>query len=270
MITASRRAPGPALGRPQASLAAALLGLAALAWWDVERRMGGMSSGPGADLGSVGFYTGLWVLMMAAMMFPSIAPVVVTYDRLRASRRARGARAPGPEGSALFVAGYLVSWTAAGLFAYALLEAGRAFGGGALAWDRAGREVVAAVLLASAAYQLTPLKDRCLTHCRGPLMFLLEHWREGRVGASWMGATHGAWCVGCCWALMATLFALGVMSVAWMAFVAALIAGEKLLPPWVNAPRAVAVLLLGLGIAVLAAPDLVPGLVDRPMADMGM
>ncbi len=270
MITAPER-PLSTVGRPQAALVAALLALAALAWWDLERRMGRMSSSPGADVGSVGFYTGLWVLMMAAMMFPSIAPVVVTYDRLRVSRRARGARSPGPEGSALFVAGYLVTWTAAGLFAYALVEGGRTLAeGGVLAWDRSGREVVAAVLIVSAGYQLTPLKARCLAHCRGPLMFLLEHWSEGRLGAARMGLAHGAWCVGCCWMLMATLFALGLMSLGWMAFVAALIAGEKLLPARLNAPLAAALILLGLGISLLLDPGLVPGLVDRPAPDMGM
>ncbi len=270
MIPTSRAAPGHGLGRPQAALVGALLVLAALAWWDMERRMGGMSSSPGADLGSVGFYTGLWVVMMAAMMFPSIVPMVVVYDRLRSSRRSRGARAAGVEGSALFVAGYLVTWTSAGLLAYGLLEGVHAFGSGLFAWDRAGREVVSAVLLASAAYQLTPLKDLCLTHCRGPLMFLLEHWKEGRIGALRMGLVHGAWCVGCCWALMATLFALGLMSLGWMAFVAALIASEKLLPARGKAPRAVAVMLFALGLAVLLVPDAVPGLHNGNSGSMGM
>lgn len=270
MIPTARPASGRLLGRSQAALVAALLVLATLAWFDVERRMSGMSSAPSGDLGSVGSYTGVWLLMMAAMMFPSIAPMVVTYDRLRASRRARGARAPGSEGTAFFVAGYLIAWTSAGLFAYALLEVARPLSGGLLAWEGAGREFVAAVLLVSGAYQLTPLKDRCLARCRGPLMFILEHWREGRIGASRMGMTHGAWCVGCCWGLMATLFALGLMSLGSMAFVAALIAGEKLLPAALRAPRAVAVILLALGMAALLAPDLVPGLFERSPADMSM
>ena len=161
--------------------------------------------------------------MMAAMMFPSVAPTVIAYDRLRSSRRARGAGAPGFEGSALFVAGYLVTWTAAGLLAYGLIVGVRASDTGFFAWARAGREAVAVVLLAGAAYQLTPLKDLCLTHCRGPMMFLLEHWKDGRAGAFRIGSRHGGWCVGCCWALMATLLAVGIMSMGWMAFIAALI-----------------------------------------------
>jgi predicted metal-binding membrane protein len=204
--------------------------LAALAWMVTERRMGGMSSAPGADLGSLGFYTGTWVTMMAAMMLPSIAPMVLVYNRPRSSRRARGGGAPGAEGTALFIAGYLVTWTLAGLAAYAAIEAGRALDVGVLAWDRAGRELAAAVVLAGSVYQLTPVKDLCLTRCRGPFTFVLEHWHEGRGGALRMGTIHGGWCVGCCWALMATLFALGVMSLGWMAFIAALLAIEKLLP----------------------------------------
>ena len=102
--------------------------------------------------------------------------------------------------------------------------------GDVLAWDTAGRWVAGATLIVAAVYELTPLKDVCLAKCRSPLGFLLGSWRDGRAGALRMGAQHGAWCVGCCWALMASLFALGVMSIAWMAFVAALIAAEKTLP----------------------------------------
>ena len=254
---------GRAVARPQAVLAVVLLALAALAWWSAGRRMTGMS-GSGLELGGVGFYLGLWVVMMAAMMFPSIAPMVVVYDRLRAARRARDPHAPGVAGTVLFVSGYLATWSAAGLLAYALITLGDALDGGVLAWDRAGREVVAAVVLLAAAYQATPIKDLCLRHCRGPFSFVLEHWRPGTGGAFRMGVRHGAWCTGCCWALMATLFAVGIMSLGWMAFIAALIAAEKLLPRPVS--RVVAVVLLVLGLAILFAPDLVPGVGERPGA----
>ena len=129
-----------------------------------------------------------------------------------------------------------------------------------LAWDRAGRWVAGATLIVAAVYELTPLKDVCLGKCRSPLGFLLGSWRDGRSGALRMGAEHGAWCVGCCWALMASLFALGVMSVAWMAFVAALIAVEKTLPWRRVATYGTAAMLLALGVLVLAAPDAMPGL----------
>ena len=116
------------------------------------------------------------------------------------------------------------------------------------------------MLIVAAVYELTPLKDACLGRCRSPLGFLLGAWREGRRGAMEMGAKHGAWCVGCCWALMASLFALGVMSIVWMAFVAGLIAIEKTVPWRTAATYGTAAILLGLGILLLVAPDVIPAL----------
>jgi predicted metal-binding membrane protein len=129
-----------------------------------------------------------------------------------------------------------------------------------LAWDRAGRWVAGGTLLVAAAYELTPLKDVCLGKCRSPLGFLLGSWRSGRLGALRMGVSHGAWCVGCCWALMASLFALGVMSLVWMAIVAGLIAFEKLIPSRRVATYGTAGILLVLGVLLLAAPDAIPAL----------
>ncbi|MDX6637780.1 MAG: hypothetical protein QOJ01_1291, partial [Solirubrobacterales bacterium] len=130
----------------------------------------------------------------------------------------------------------------------------------AFSWDQGGPYLAGGVILAAAAYQLTPLKDACLSRCRGPLDFLTERWRDGVGGAVLLGLEHGGWCVGCCWALMAALFALGVMSVAWMVFIAALIAVEKLLPWKRSAHRAIALVLAVLGIAVAFTPGSVPGL----------
>ena len=128
------------------------------------------------------------------------------------------------------------------------------------------------MIVGAAVYQLTPLKDVCLRHCRNPFMFIMQHWRPGRLGALRMGVLHGGWCVGCCWMLMAALFALGVMSLGWMAFIAALIAVEKLLPWKALANRGVAVLLLVLGLAVAFTPEDVPGLTlpDSPEARQAM
>jgi predicted metal-binding membrane protein len=193
--------------------------------------------------------------MMGAMMFPSMAPMVAMYAALQRGRRAKAM--PAPAGAtAFFVAGYFVTWTAAGLVAYALVQATR----GVVSWDDGGRYVAAGVLLAAAAYEFTPLKAVCLKHCRSPLGFVLEHWRDGRDGALRMGILHGAWCVGCCWALMAALFALGVMSLAWMALVAVLIATEKLLPWRRAAVAAVTITLVALAIGVAASPESVPAL----------
>jgi predicted metal-binding membrane protein len=238
------------IARGEALLAAVLLSLAAVAWLVTADRMSGMDAGPGTDLGTLGFFLVVWLVMMAGMMFPSVLPMVVVYDRV--------SREPGR--TPFFVAGYLITWTFAGLVAYGLFAAGRALFGDALAWDSAGRYVAASVLVVAAVYQLTPLKNACLTRCRGPLRFVLEAWRDGSWGAVRMGMSQGAWCVGCCWALMASLFALGVMSLAWMAFVAALIALEKLVPWRVAANRAIAIGLLAVGLGIALAPSDVPAL----------
>ena len=129
-----------------------------------------------------------------------------------------------------------------------------------MAWGRAGRPVAGAILILAAGYELTPLKNVCLGKCRSPLGTLLGSWRGGWSGALRMGVKNGAWCVGCCWALMASLFALGVMSVTWMAIVAGLIAFEKVLPWRRTATLGTAFVLLALGVLILAAPDALPGL----------
>ena len=163
--------------------------------------------------------------------------------------------------AALFVVGALGwAWAAAGLLAYGLGSAAHALLGDALSWERSGRQLAAATLVVAAVYELTPLKEVCLGRCRSPLGALLGSWRDGRLGPVRMGVRNGAWCVGCCWALMASLFALGVMSVTWMALVAGVIAGEKLLPRRGVVTYATAGLLLGLGLLLLLAPDALPGL----------
>ena len=257
-------------GRAQLVLLGLLLVLAVVAWLVTDDRMGGMESVPGMDLGGLGFYVTVWVVMMAAMMFPSVAPTVLMYDRLRAGHRARGKGAR-PEATALFVAGYLCVWTAAGLGAYGLIELVRALDPAFLAWDEAGRYLTGGVIVAAAVYQLMPFKRACLVKCRSPMMFLAERWRHGRWGGLELGIRHGAWCLGCCWGLMAALFAVGVMSLSWMALIAAFIAGEKLLPWPAAARRTVAVLLLVLGIGVALVPDDVPGFAtpDDAMHDHG-
>ncbi len=251
----------PRVERPQLALVAALLGLAVAAWALTDNRMAGMESTPGMDLGGLGFYVTVWVVMMAAMMFPSVAPTVTMYDRLRAGHRAKG-RGAAPDATAIFVAGYLVIWTAAGLLAYGLLELGRELDPAFLAWDKGGRWLTGGVIVMAAIYQVTPWKHACLVKCRSPMMFLAERWRPGRDGALALGARHGAWCLGCCWALMSALFAVGVMSIGWMALIAAFIAAEKLLP-WPRSTRyAVAIALLVLGFSVSVAPASLPGFAE--------
>jgi predicted metal-binding membrane protein len=245
-------APAFAAVRVRLGLVAVLFALAGLGWWWTAQQMGGMDEGPWTGLGSLTWFLGVWVTMMAAMMFPSVAPTVALYARMTRQRS--------PMWAGLFVVGYLITWTAAGLIAFALAAALGSLWGDVLAWDRAGRWAAGTVLLVAAVYELTPLKDVCLGKCRSPLGLLLGSWRDGLRGALRMGATNGAWCVGCCWALMASLFALGVMSVTWMAVVAGLIAVEKTLPWRRVATYGTAALLLVLGVLLLAAPDAVPAL----------
>jgi predicted metal-binding membrane protein len=254
-------------GLIQVALLALLVGLAAVAWVVTNDQMSGMDAGPGTDLGGLGFFIGVWVVMMAAMMFPSISPMVVMHMRMQAGRRERG-QAVSAGSTALFIAGYLVAWTSAGLLSYGIFRLGSAATGDVFSWDRGGRYLAGGIIVAAAVYQLTPLKEVCLRHCRSPLGFLLKHWRPGPLGSLRMGVIHGGWCVGCCWALMAALFALGVMSLGWMAFIAALIAAEKLLPWRAPASYGIALLLLALGVGVAAAPGTVPGLTlpDSPKA----
>jgi predicted metal-binding membrane protein len=258
-------APAFAAVRVRFGLVALLFALAGLGWWWTVRQMAGMDEGPWTGLGSLTWFLGVWVTMMAAMMFPSVAPTVALYSRMSYQRSRLS--------PALFVAGYLLTWTAAGLVAFALATGLGHFWGDVLAWDRAGRWVAGTVLLAAAAYELTPLKDVCLGRCRSPLGSLIGSWRKGSWGSLRMGATNGAWCVGCCWALMASLFALGVMSVVWMAVVAGLIAVEKMLPWRRVATYGTAALLLALGVLLLAAPQALPALSvpgDAPMNEEPM
>ena len=253
--------PALSAARARLGLIALLLALAAGAWWSTADRMSGMDAGPGTDLGALGWFLGVWVVMMAAMMFPSVAPTIALYARM--------ARARTPAAPLVFAAGYLVTWAAAGLVAYGVFAAGRALLGRELAWDNAGRWLAGATLILAAAYELTPAKDVCLAKCRSPLGFLLGSWRDGLAGAFDMGARHGTWCVGCCWALMASLFALGAMSLSWMAVVAALIALEKTVPGGRRVTYATAALLLALGALLLIAPDAVPGLTIPGSGAMG-
>jgi predicted metal-binding membrane protein len=255
----------------QLGLIGLLLVLAGVGWAITDDRMSGMDMGPGTDLGELGWFIGVWVVMMAAMMLPSIAPMVVMYARVQEGEREQSEAAP-VGATAVFVGSYLVAWAGAGLIGFAIVEGVRSLDIGFLAWDEAGPYVAGGVIVAAAVYQLTPLKDTCLRHCRTPLAFVRERWRPGRLGALRMGVEHGGYCVGCCWMLMAALLALGVMSVGWMAFIAALIAIEKLLPWRDVANRGIALVLLVLGLAVAFAPEDVPGLTlpDSPEAAQAM
>jgi predicted metal-binding membrane protein len=245
--------------RARLVLVALLFALAGLGWVWTAAEMRGMDNGPWTDLGAFGWFVGVWLVMMAAMMFPSVAPTVALYSRMTKQRS--------PVSPFAFAAGYLLTWGVAGVAAYGIATAAIRLGGDQLSWSNAGRPIAGATLLVAAAYELTPLKDVCLGKCRSPLGVLLGSWRDGLAGAVRMGGKNGAWCVGCCWALMASLFALGVMSMSWMAVVAGLIAVEKTLPWRRIMTYGTAALLLGLGILVIAAPHALP-MLTIPAAHM--
>jgi predicted metal-binding membrane protein len=202
-----------------------LLGSAAIAWAVTVERMSGMDAGPGTDLGGLDWYLGVWVTMTVAMMLPS------------ALHAARGLT---------FVGGYLAAWTAFGLAAYGLFRLVTSFDTDWLAWDRGGPYVAGGAIVAAGIYELTPLKQHCLHRCRKP--------------AARGGLAHGVDCVGCCLGLMAALFALGVMSLFWMAVVAGVIFAEKVLPHGLRLSRGVALALVVLGLWVAGSPSSVPGL----------
>jgi len=188
----------------------------------------------------------MWSVMMVAMMLPSATPTILLV--LSAHRR-RGGRAS-VLASAYFLVGYLAIWTGfSGLAAAAQWVLHRA--------TLLSPQMVAAsstlggtLLIAAGVYQWLPLKYACLSHCRSPLAFLSSHWREGRLGAFRMGATHGTFCVGCCWALMALLFVAGVMNLFWVAAIAAFVLIEKVAQRGFLVGRTAGVLLVVWGIWV--------------------
>jgi len=245
-------------------VAATFVGVTLAAWVLVVARMRGMDAGPGTDLGSLGWYLGIWVTMMAAMMLPSATPMVLLFSKL-----AEGKGRPAGLPTALFVTGYLIAWTAYGLVAFGLFGLVRGLDPAFLAWSRAGPEIAGAAIALAGVYQLTPLKRACLRHCRTPLSFVLHRWRNGSLGAVRMGIEHGAWCIGCCWALMVLLFAVGVMSITWMIVVAAIVFAEKVLPIGEQFATFLSVVLVAFGIWVAVAPASVPGL-TRPGTRMKM
>ena len=191
----------------------------------------------------------MWVAMMAAMMVPASAPMIAMVATIGRNRRDRAAPyAP----TAVFVAGYLAVWS--GFSALATLAQWALEQAGVLDATMAGASpvFVGAVLLSAGLYQMTPLKARCLSQCRSPLGFLTMNWREGMAGAFGLGARHGAFCVGCCWALMALLFAAGVMNVFAIAALALLVLAERLLPWGERLARAVGIALTLAGLGALA------------------
>jgi predicted metal-binding membrane protein len=255
------------MSRARAGILLGLLLLTVGSWWLVIAAPHGAHHSATPTMGmSAPLFLAVWVAMMIATMFPAVAPMLLMIARIDASKRTAG-KSCVPNW--LFVAGYLIVWTALGVVAYV----------GAVGAERlaahidpiahnAGR-IGGGLILVAGAYQFSTLKDRCLTECRSPLAFVMQHWREGRAGAVRMGIHHGWHCAGCCWALMAMLFPIGMMNIAALATVTAFIYVEKVLPVGRTVGRAAGVGLIAFGLAVIAHPALLPdSLAHHNHADM--
>ena len=246
-----------ALPRERNLILASLLVLAAAAWavlvWQAGDT-GTMGTGPTMGLGAP-LFLAIWVVMMVAMMFPTTAPMILTFARVQAGKRQRGeVFVP----TWIFLAAYLIVWIAFGVLAF-VIAVGAEQLGGQVPWvmTNAAR-IGGAVLILAGLYQLSPLKRVCLAKCRSPMSFILSSWRDGRGGAFRMGLAHGMYCLGCCWLLFVILFPLGVMNVAAMAVITLLIFAEKSLPVGRRVAQVAAGALVVYGALVVLLPQFLP------------
>jgi len=256
-VSSTRTAEAPALSAPLRSLLSrdslivgiALAAAAVLAWaWLLRSPMAG-----GGDMGAMSMgpppltaaYLGpafaMWAIMMVAMMVPSAAPMILLHARIdKAPTRVKRTLH-----SLLFASAYLLVWMAfSGVAALAqALLVGAGFVS-EMALSVGDRLIAAALLLGAAAYELTAAKRLCLDKCQSPMLFILRHWKPGAAGAVRLGLVHGAFCLGCCWALMLLLFVGGVMNLAWVALLGIVVLAEKFAPPAWRAERYVAAALV--------------------------
>jgi len=249
------------LRRDRAIVGAALLAIALVAWLYLVHLSATM---PGMDMADmprmamprahawdpldVGLLFIMWAVMMIAMMVPAAAPMVLTFAMVQRQRQEQDRATVA---TVVFLLGYALVWTAyaavAALAQWRLHEADLLSATMASTSTRLG----GALLLIAGVLQWTPLKQACLAKCRSPLSFVMTEWREGRAGAFVMGVRHGAYCVACCWALMALLFVAGVMNLLWIAGLAILVLVERVLPGGPAVSRIVGVLFLLTGVVVL-------------------
>jgi predicted metal-binding membrane protein len=201
--------------------------------------------------GLIAFF--MWAVMMVAMMLPSASPMILLYARVIRQAESGGKARHASASIAAFASGYLALWSLFSLFAVAVQFGLERAGLLSAMMNSRSALLSGALLFAAGLYQLTPLKSACLNHCRGPAAFIAAHWRPDVVGALRMGLAHGAYCVGCCAALMLLLFAGGIMNLVWIAGLALLVALEKLAPFGAVAAKAIAVLLIGAGATLIAA-----------------
>jgi predicted metal-binding membrane protein len=246
------------LPRDHVTIVLALVGLAAVSWLYIYWQSNPMS---GLDEMAMpvafGRWTAadfalnfvIWWMMMPGMMLPSAAPMILTFATVNRRKRARGQLfVP----TAVFASGYVIAW---GLFGVAATLADWGLEQAAVIspmTQRLSPTLGAAVIISAGVYQLTPFKNVCLTNCRSPFDFVLNHWRDGAAGAARMGFEHGLYCRGCCWLLMALLFAAGTMSLLWKAAISGFVLVEKLFPAGQWIARVSGVLMMAFGLYLLS------------------
>jgi predicted metal-binding membrane protein len=236
--------------------------LSLAAWLAMLVLMGSMDEGPGTPLHGLTAYLIGWIVMLTAMMLPSELNYIGAFSAvLRARIKTSGAR---PALMLSFIAGYAIAWIGYGLAAYLLDWAVRAIRPGVISWDHAGPYLAGAVLIVAGLYQVSSLKHACLSGCRSPLSFFARYWKPGKFGSLVMGAHHGLVCVGCCWALMAVMFAVGVMSLTWMALLTVFMFAEKMLPKGKKLAIPIASFLWVMGIWIAVSPGTAP-MLKNPM-----
>jgi predicted metal-binding membrane protein len=246
------------LVRERRLILVALLILAAAAWglliWQAAVTDEDMAMMPTMGMGAP-LFLAIWVAMMVAIMFPTAAPMILTFARVQAGKR-RQERPFVP--TWVFVGAYLLVWSALGILAFAGAVAAERLADRSM-WlmDHAAR-IGGGILVLAGLYQVTPLKQLCLSKCRSPLGFIMTSWRDGRGGALRMGVEHGLYCAGCCWLLFVILFPLGMLNVAALALVTALIFAEKSLPIGRPLSWAAGTALVAYGVLVLLRPDSLP------------
>jgi len=238
--------------RDLVTIAGSLTAVALLAWLYLFSLAADMSGDMGMAMMAAPRWTPayffmmflMWSIMMVAMMLPSVMPTVMIYRLIarKAANENRPVRATG-----VFVAGYIVVWNGFSLLA----TLGQLFlDNTALISPMMVVEnpyLVGTLLIVAGAWQLSPLKEQCLEHCRSPVTFISTHWRKGALGAAMLGFRHGLFCLGCCWAIMALLFVGGVMNLLWIALLSVYVLAEKLLPMGRNGGRYAGYVLLFAG-----------------------
>jgi predicted metal-binding membrane protein len=235
-----------------------LIALCAGAWAWLAWQGAGMHRHPGSPMASptmgmqAPLFVAMWIAMTVAMMFPTAAPMLLTFHKTQESKR-RGGQAF--VATWAFLAGYMIVWLLSGVAAYIGAVSFEAFASRAAFSAETTNRFGGGILFTAGLYQLTPIKDMCLSKCRTPLSFIMTSWRDGVMGAVQMGAIHGAHCLGCCWLLCAIMFPLGMMNLAMLATVTVVVFAEKTLPQAKLLAQVTAAMLTVGGALIIAAPD---------------